>query len=85
MAKYVVTKENKITATIPILSSVLALYACIKLFLLLSKKTGIATAGRIQAWKACEKTIKAGGRSSKKMVPKANNIAVKINHRDCFE
>ena len=52
------------------------------LSLLISIKIGMATAGSIQAWKAWEKTIRAGGRSSKKTVPKVKSKAIKISQRD---
>ena len=73
--------ENKITATTPRFIFQPAIYVFIK-FLRFSKiKIGMATAGKIQAWNACENIISAGGRCSRKTEPKAKSSPTSISQR----
>ena len=57
------------------LSISLALCSCITPARFIKMNMGMATAGSIHAWKAMEKTIRAGGRCSRKTDPKANTSA----------
>lgn len=82
MAKYVVTKEKAITMMSPIFMGSDAKYLVdMTPFLFNNRKTGMATAGNIAAWKAMEKTINMVGLCSKNRDPKANKSPITINTR----
>lgn len=79
IAKKVVIKEKIITATSPIFIFKDALFLFIRSFLFNSMNTGIATAGKIIAWKTIENTIKTIGLCSRNIDPNANNNPVPIS------
>ena len=85
MANQAVINENSTTAKMPMFSRRVALLFPISFDRLMSSKTGTATAGRITAWKACESTISAGGRCSRKIVPNVNSMAINISTLDWVE
>ena len=85
MANQVVKIEKRITATTPAFSTDPALFFPISFFRFINSKAGIATAGKIQAWNAIEKTINAGGRCFRNTEPKVKNRANRMSQRDCVE